>query len=53
MAAYALCKSIGLNDEDLDKALNQNKKTSKRGKVLSLDGRNLTMLETKNENNLS
>ena len=39
--------------EDLDKALNQNKKTSKRGKVLSLDGRSLTMLETKNENNLS
>ena len=53
VAAYALCKSIGLRDEDLDKALNQNKKTSKRGKVLSLDGRSLTMLETKNENNLS
>lgn len=53
VAAYALCKLIGLSDEDLKNAINGDKLVSKRGKVYTLDGRNLTMLETKNENNLS
>lgn len=53
VAAYALCKEIGLSDNELKKALNDDKLTSKRGKVRNLAGRTLTMLETKNENNLS
>lgn len=52
VGAYALCKSLGLSDEDILKSINK-KLSSKRGKVFSLDGRQLTMLETKNENNLS
>ena len=53
VAAYALVKSLGLSDKDIASVLNEKKIDSKRGKVLTLDGRNLTMLETKNENNLS
>lgn len=53
VAAYALCKDIGLSDENILKAINQHKKQSKRGKVLKLANRKLTMLESKNENNLS
>lgn len=53
VAAYALCSSIGVSDEGLKSAINGDKLSSKRGKVRTLDGRQLTMLETKNENNLS
>lgn len=53
VAAYAVCDYIGINKEIIVKSLNENKLSSKRGKVLSLDNRPLTMLETKNENNLS
>ena len=53
VAAYALCKSIEVTDSELDKAINGDKLTSKRGKISTLDNRELTMLETKNENNLS
>ena len=53
VAAYAICRSMGVSDEDILKAINNDKIASKRAKVLSLDGRNLTMLESKNENNLS
>ena len=53
VAAYAVCKSIGTTDDELDKAINGDKLTTKRGKVMKLDNRELTMLETKNENNLS
>ncbi len=52
-ASYAMVKEIGLKDEDILKAINKDSKTSKRGKELKLDGRKLTMLESKNENNLS
>lgn len=52
-AAYALCSNIGVEDEKLLSIFNKDKLTAKRGKVLSLDNRELTMLETKNENNLS
>ncbi len=52
-ASYAICRSIGLTDKDIEKAVNGDKLTTKRGKVMKLDDRNLTMLETKNENNLS
>lgn len=53
LAAYALCNYIGVSKEDLKKAINGDKLSTKRGKVRELDGRKLTMLETKNENNLS
>lgn len=53
VAAYALCKNIGLTNKQLVKSINGDKLVSKRGKVRSLAGRSLTMLETKNENNLS
>lgn len=53
VASYALCNSIGVSDDALKDAINGDKLVSKRGKVRELDGRCLTMLETKNENNLS
>jgi UDP-N-acetylmuramyl pentapeptide synthase len=53
VAAYAVCKSIGVTDEEIMEAVNGDKLASKRGKVSKLAGRTLTMLETKNENNLS
>ena len=53
VAAYALCKEIGLSDKKMQEAINKDKQESKRGKELLLDGRKLTMLESKNENNLS
>ncbi len=52
-AAYSVCKSIGIDDKVIEDAINKDKIASKRGKVLNLDGRNITMLESKNENNLS
>lgn len=53
VAAVAVCHSIGVDMETILRAINGDKLASKRGKVRSLDGRTLTMLETKNENNLS
>jgi len=53
VAAYAICREIGLKDKDILKAINEDKLASKRGKELKIDGRTLTMLESKNENNLS
>ena len=53
VAAYAVASEIGLSTEQIDSAINGDKLSSKRGKVSTLDGRTLTMLETKNENNLS
>lgn len=53
LAAYALASELGITKEQLNKSLNENKLVSKRGKVLEVDKRKVTMLETKNENNLS
>lgn len=53
VAAYSLCRDIGLHDEKIMNAINIDKQESKRGKILKLDDRQLTMLESKNENNLS
>lgn len=53
IAAYALCKTIGVEDKDILDVLNENKHESKRGKISSFDGRKLISLESKNENNLS
>ena len=53
LAAYTLCKVIGISDEGIIKALNEDVMESKRLKVLHLDNRDVEMLESKNENNLS
>ncbi len=53
LAAYAVCSSIGVKEDIIISSINKHKNANKRGKVRSLDGRSLTMLETKNENNLS
>ena len=53
IAAYTLCKIIGLSDENIKKYLNDEPMEAKRGKVLKLDNRYVHMIESKNENNLS
>lgn len=53
LAAYTLCKVIEISDEGIIKALNEDVMESKRLKVLHLDNREVEMLESKNENNLS
>lgn len=53
VAAYVLCKEIDIKEDTIISAINKDKQESKRGKELLLDGRKLTMLESKNENNLS
>ena len=53
ICAYSIARSVGLSDEQIRNTMNENKFESKRGKIISLDGRNITMLESKNENNLS
>ena len=53
VAAYALCKEIGLTDEQILHSLNENILESKRLKSLAFDKRCVEMLESKNENNLS
>ena len=53
LAAYTLCKTIGLKEEDILKSLNINIHQSKRMQNLKLDNREVIMIESKNENNLS
>lgn len=53
LAAYTLCKTIGLTDESIKKYLNEEIIPSKRMKTYNIDGRTIEMLESKNENNLS
>ena len=53
LAAYTLCKTIGIKDEVLKDALNVDVMESKRMKSLTIDGRKIMMLESKNENALS
>ncbi len=53
LGAYALCKTIGIKDEVLDETLNKSIKEAKRGHEYSINDRNITMLESKNENCLS
>ena len=52
LACYSICNIIGIEEKNIVESLN-NIKDSKRGKVLSINNRKLTMLESKNENNLS
>ena len=53
LGAYALCKTIGIDDKILDDTLNKNIKEAKRGHEYKLNDRTITMLESKNENALS
>ena len=53
VCAYSIARSMGISDEEIVKVMNENKFESKRGKAQDLDGRKITMLESKNENNLS
>ncbi|MDD2409101.1 MAG: MurT ligase domain-containing protein [Bacilli bacterium] len=53
LAAYTLCKIIGLKEEYILKSLNENISKPKRMQNLKLDNREVIMLESKNENNLS
>lgn len=53
LCAYSIARSVGLSDDEILKTLNVKKIESKRGKIIKLDDREITMLESKNENNLS
>lgn len=53
LAAYTLCKTIGLSDESIKKYLNEEALPSKRMKEYTIDDRKVNMIESKNENNLS
>jgi lipid II isoglutaminyl synthase (glutamine-hydrolysing) len=53
LAAYTVCSVIGLSNKEILKSLNENMLESKRLKTLKLDNREVDMLESKNENNLS
>lgn len=52
-AAYALCSILGVSEENLRVSLNVDVLESKRMQELKIDNRTITMLESKNENNLS
>jgi len=52
-AAYATCDTIGIPKDKIIYALNKDIIAAKRGKKYEIDHRNLTMLESKNENPLS
>ena len=53
LAAYTLCKTIGISDKNLKIYLNDQPLQSKRMKTLKIDDRLVNMIESKNENNLS
>ena len=53
LASYTLCKTIGVKEEILRIALNDDVMESKRMKSLKIDNREIKMLESKNENALS
>lgn len=53
VAAYAVCSQIGLSNVDIINYLNNNTHESKRMKEYNFNNRTITMIESKNENNLS
>ncbi len=53
LAAYALVRCLGFKEEDILKSINEHKMITRRGKTYKLGKRNVIMLESKNENNLS
>lgn len=53
IAAYSLCNVIGIDKDIILKSLNSKSNEAKRGKSYKVFDRDLIMLESKNENNLS
>lgn len=53
VAAYALTNTIGISKDKILYALNQDKIPHRLGKTLEYNNRQIIMLETKNENNIS
>lgn len=53
VAAYAVCKEIGIKDETLKLAINEKQVGTKGLNVLKYKSRSVNMLESKNENALS
>lgn len=53
LAAYTLCKTIGISEKNLKTYLNDKPMSSKRMKELTINNRLVHMIESKNENNLS
>ncbi len=53
LASFALTSSLGLKDEDIISCFNDHPLPTKRGKSLSYKDREIIMLESKNENNIS
>ena len=53
LAAFTLCKTIGINESIIKRYLNEDVLPSKRMKEMFIDNRPVYMLESKNENNLS
>ena len=53
VAAYALCNDIMQDENKIVETINTLDTDAKRGHVMSFDNRTITMLESKNENNLS
>ncbi len=53
LATFVLCKTIGLNEQDIQKYLNKEILESKRMKEYYLGKRKVEMIESKNENALS
>lgn len=53
LATYTLSKTLGISDDIIKRYLNDEPLESKRLKELKIDNRNVYMIESKNENNLS
>ena len=53
LAAFTLCKTIGIDENIIKRYLNEDVLPSKRMKEMFIDNRPVFMLESKNENNLS
>ena len=53
LAAFTLCKTLGINENIIKKYLNDEPMPSKRMKNFQINDRNVYMIESKNENNLS
>ncbi len=53
LAAYSLVKILGVNKKDILYAFNKKPSVSKKMQKLKLDNRDIVMIESKNENNIS
>lgn len=53
LASYTITSLLGIDNDTIVKAINDDMLTSKRGKIYEFNGRKIEMLESKNENSLS